>query len=131
MKMTLLAASALVSFSGFAQAAEACETKCKKACDKKTECAEKCDKEKKCDSKKECATKAEVTHFNVSGMTCTGCSKGLTAKLNALEGVSVKKVCHKSGSVDVVISEKATAEQVKSAIVANGFQVAAAAEKKG
>lgn len=131
-KMTLLAASALVSFAGFAQAA--CGTsKCATECDKtaKKECAEKCA------TKTECATKCaktdaamNVTHFDVSGMTCGGCSKDLTAQLNALEGVSVKKVCHKSGSVDVVIGDKATAQQVTAAIVASGFKIVTPAEKK-
>ena len=167
-KTTLLALSAMVSFSGFTQAAETCATKCATKVTAKTECATKCatkcaktaaakaaamtvsTKEEcatkcatktvcatKCASKEECATKCKsacvkteaakaamtVTHFNVSGMTCGGCSKALTTKLNALEGVSVKKVCHKSGCVDVVLSEKATAEQVKAAITAKGFKI--------
>ena len=188
-KTTLLALSAMVSFSGFAQAAETCATKCSTKVAAKTECATKCatkcakteaakaaamtvstktecatkcatkcakteaaraaamtvsTKEicaTKCATKEECATKCKtacakteaaamnVAHFNVSGMTCGGCSKALTTKLNALEGVSVKKVCHKSGSVDVVLSEKATAEQVKAAITAKGFKIVAPAKK--
>lgn len=123
------------------ECATKCATKCAKTAMAKKECATKCAKKTvcatKCATKEECATKCKsacvkteaakaamnVTHFNVSGMTCGGCSKALTTKLNAIEGVSVKKVCHKSGSVDVVLSEKATAEQVKAAITAKGFKI--------
>ncbi|MFC4995019.1 heavy-metal-associated domain-containing protein [Rubritalea tangerina] len=125
-KMTLLAASAMVSFAGIAQA-EQCATskKCKTACDsqKAAACEEKCETEcaDKCDSEK--AVAANTTHFNVSGMTCGGCSKKLTTALAAVKGVKVKKVCHKSGCVDVVLSDGATADQVKETITKAGFKI--------
>ena len=123
MKMTLLAASAMVSFAGAQTAAEKaeCASKCKTECsstaknDCKTECAK--------DGEKDCSP-AAVTHVNVSGMTCGGCSKKLTTALNAVEGVEVKKVCHKSGCVDVVLSNGATAEKVNEVITKSGFKVA-------
>lgn len=141
-KMILLALTSMVSFAGAQAATETATSKCKTACDKKAkaECATKCStKEAKecatkckteCDSaKKECATKANVTHYNVSGMTCGGCSKKLTTALSAVKGVEVKKVCHKSGCVDVVLSEGATAEQVQQVITKTGFKITP--EKKG
>ncbi len=142
-KLILLAVSMLVSFTGFAQAqAETaqksekakcgadCKKECcatagkKKCCAKKSECPADC--KKKC-----CADKANITHINVTGMTCGGCSKKLTKALTAVKGVEVKKICHKSGCVDVVLTEGATAAQVKEVITKNGFKVAPEKKTEG
>ena len=120
-KMTLLAASAMVSFAGAQTAAE--KTECASKC--KTECSSKSKKDCKTECEKKCSSAAAaVTHVNVTGMTCGGCSKKLTTALNAVEGVEVKKVCHKSGCVDVVLSNGATAEKVNEVITKSGFKVA-------
>ena len=125
--MTLLAASAMVSFAGAQTEAPAKKTECETKC--KTECSSKSKKKCGTDCKKACCTdKANVTHVNVTGMTCGGCSKKLTTALAAVKGVEVKKVCHKSGCVDVVLTDGATAAQVKEVITKNGFKVAT--EKK-
>ncbi|PQJ30201.1 hypothetical protein BSZ32_00540 [Rubritalea profundi] len=57
-------------------------------------------------------------------MTCGGCSKKLTTALAAVKGVQVKKICHKSGCVDVVLTDGATAAQVKEVITKTGFKIA-------
>jgi len=121
-KMTLLAASAMVSFAGAQSATNTA----------KTECASKCKIECSSEAVKECsADKANVTHVNVAGMTCGGCSKKLTTALAAVKGVEVKKVCHKSGCVDVVLTEGATADQVKQVIAKTGFKVAPEKKTEG
>ena len=150
-KLILLAATMLVSFAGFAQAQAAtvkntstekakCPADCtKKCCPKKEKCSTDCKKKccavkSKCPahSKKSCGVnKANVTHINVSGMTCGGCSKKLTTALAAIKGVKVKKVCHKSGCVDVVLSNGTTATQVKEVITKTGFKVAPKKKTKG
>ncbi|MEO1857138.1 MAG: heavy-metal-associated domain-containing protein [Rubritalea sp.] len=120
-KMTLLAATSMVSFAGAETTSPAAKTECK------TECATK----SKEDCMKACSTdKAIVTHFNVTGMTCGGCSKSLTTALTAIKGVDIKKICHKSGCVDVVLTDGATAAQVKEVITKKGFKIAPAKEKK-
>lgn len=158
-KIILLALTSMVSFAGVTTATETCDskskcstkktecaTKCKtKVCDSecstkgecKTKCKEACTKTEvamkkcgtKCDSKKECTSKTNITHFKVSGMTCGGCSKKLTSALAAVKGVEVKKVCHKSGCVDVILSKGATAAQVKKIIIKSGFKITP--KKKG
>lgn len=128
-KMILLAVTMLASFAGFAQADTT------KAVTKKAKCATECDLAKsKCpsDCKKDCCSKkASITHVNVTGMTCGGCSKKLNTALAAVKGVEVKKICHKSGSVDVVLSDGATAAQVTEVITKSGFKVAPEKEVKG
>jgi len=140
----------LVSFAGFAQAqadtakAATEKSKCSACCTKeccakkekcKTACKTKCNVAKsdcKKECKKECSSKkANVTHINVAGMTCGACSKKLTTALAAVKGVEVKKVCHKSGCVDVVLTEGATETQVKEVIAKTGFKVAPEKKTKG
>lgn len=66
----------------------------------------------------------ESVNLNVTGMTCSACSDKLTKELAATEGVTVKKVCHKSGNVCVVVDgEKANEEKVKATVAKAGFQV--------
>lgn len=43
----------------------------------------------------------ERVQYVVSGMTCGGCSSAVTKSLAAVEGVTVKAVCHKSGTATV------------------------------
>lgn len=119
--MTLLAASAMVSFAGAQTATKTDKTECAKKC--KTECPSTAKTKCAADCKKACCT-AEVTHVNVTGMTCGGCSKKLTTALAAVKGVQVKKICHKSGCVDVVLTDGATAAQVKEVITKTGFKIA-------
>lgn len=119
--MTLLAASAMVSFAGAETATKTDKTECAKKCI--TECASKTKSKCAADCKKACCT-AAVTHVNVTGMTCGGCSKKLNKALAAVKGVQVKKICHKSGCVDVVLTDGATAAQVKEVITKTGFKIA-------
>ncbi len=67
---------------------------------------------------------AERVTVPVSGMTCTSCTGKVTKALNAIEGVTVKTVCHKSAKavVDVVTSKSSRAAVVK-AITASGYKV--------
>lgn len=78
------------------------------------------------------AVTGEKVSVSVSGMTCGNCSGKLSKALEAVAGVTVQKVCHKSGHVDVVISGKASRKQVEETIVKTGYKVgttAAAAAK--
>ncbi len=98
------------------------DTKCEEAKCAKTECkdGDKCDAEAKTAAKENAA----MTKFAVTGMTCKACSGKITKALEGIEGVTVKKVCHKSGSVAVNIDEKKTNNAaVQAAIVTTGFKV--------
>ena len=62
--------------------------------------------------------------FVVTGMTCTGCSDKVTATLTAIDGVQVKKACHKSGNVAVNFDEKKTDKvAVLTALKSTGYGV--------
>lgn len=66
----------------------------------------------------------ESVNLNVKGMTCSACSDKLTKALSAVDGVIVKKVCHESGCVNVVVDgDKADAAKVKEAVLSTGFKV--------
>ncbi|BDS08992.1 hypothetical protein NT6N_40320 [Oceaniferula spumae] len=69
------------------------------------------------------AVTAERITVPVSGMTCGSCSGKVTKALNAIDGVTVKSVCHESGKavVDVETSKSNRAAVVK-AITASGFK---------
>ena len=58
---------------------------------------------------------AERVTVPVAGMTCGSCSNKVTEALNAVEGVTVQSVCHKSGKavVDVVADKSDRAAVVK------------------
>ena len=59
-------------------------------------------------------------------MSCGTCSDKLTSTLTNLDGVSVKKACHKSGNVVVNYDEAKTDKtKVQTAIASTGLTVAA------
>ncbi len=101
-----------------------------KSCDKEAKCATceqgKCSKEE-CKNGCKCEAKAVATpdaQFAVTGMTCKMCAKKVTEVLTAIEGITIKKVCHKLGTVSVDIDEaKTNKEAVATAINATGFKV--------
>lgn len=79
-------------------------------------------KEGKCDA---AGASAGSTTFVVTGMTCTKCSDKVNTALSAIEGVTVNKVCFKSGKVCVKLdAAKTDKAKVSEAITATGFIVA-------
>ena len=96
------------------------------------DCA-KCDKEtcqtKQCEKKASCTTcdsdqVANQINLSVTGMTCEGCSSKITKSLKATEGVTLHKVCHKSGHVVFTFDPaKTNKTKVISAINTTGFKV--------
>ena len=66
---------------------------------------------------------AERVTVPVEGMTCTTCTGKVTKALNAIDGVTVKTVCQKSGKavVDVDTAKSGRAAVVK-AITENGYK---------
>lgn len=109
---------------------------CEKSCDKTAKVCEKsCDKtaevcEKACDKsasacEKSCDKAANQTVFAVTGMTCGGCTDGITKQLAAMEGISAVSACHKSGHVSLVLDEsKMKKSDVMTAITKKGYKVA-------
>lgn len=83
-------------------------------------------KEGKCDAAGACdMASAGSTTFVVTGMTCTKCSDKVNTALSAIEGVTVNKVCFKSGKVCVKLdAAKTDKAKVSEAITATGFKVA-------
>lgn len=71
-----------------------------------------------------CGGKYELVSMNISGMTCGGCEKSVTAALVKMDGVqSVKKVCAESGVALVYVDPaKMKDKNVMTTAVANkGF----------
>ena len=123
--LLLLTTSSLFGLTALVSAdCKGCE---KGKCDATTCAKEGCSKEGckdgcACDTTAKAGT--ENVHFAVTGMTCDGCSKKVTADLSALEGVTVKKVCHKSGCTIVNFdTTKTTKEKIQQAITTSGFKV--------
>ncbi|MBK1855820.1 heavy-metal-associated domain-containing protein [Verrucomicrobiaceae bacterium 5K15] len=89
-----------------------------------------------CADKTECAAGAcdvasvaegqELHTYVVTGMTCGGCSGAVTKSVASVEGVTVKKVCHESGTATVVFDpSKVKASDVQAAIAKGKFAVTA------
>ena len=65
-------------------------------------------------------------NLNVSGITCGGCEKSIRNALMAREGVSEATASHETGIVVIEFDAgKITQEQLRQAIEAAGFDVAA------
>ncbi len=115
-----LTSLSLLGLSSFATAGPDCKT-----CDKTLAKA----KAGKCATSK-CATecdmeKGTMASYVVTGMTCGSCSNKVKKTLSAVEGVTVKKVCHKSGNVMVSYDPAKTDKaHVHAALVTTGFTVA-------
>ncbi len=63
-------------------------------------------------------------HFNIDGMSCGGCSSGLTKLLEAAPGVSAVSVSHEDNSGDVTIDETTTSRDAIVAIIEKaGYEV--------
>ncbi len=117
--LNTLTALSILGLTSFSNAAETCRKTCDKGAKKVSACAGKCSSET-CDLEA-----ADMTTFIVTGMTCSDCSGKLKTSLGAIEGVTVKKVCHKSGHVMVKYDEaKTDKSKVITAIAATGFKVA-------
>lgn len=117
-----ITSSIILAVSATTASAECCH-KTKAAC---TKCDDgTCDKEKCKTDCGECDSEAmAMTKYAVTGMTCKMCSGKITKALENIQGVTVKKVCHKSGTVAVNIDEELTnGAAVQEAIIANGFKV--------
>jgi len=121
--MKLLNTISMLSLFGFTSLASAQE-KCDSVCDKAAKVAkksEKCDTE--CET--ECDSDGAMKTYIVAGMTCSKCSDKVKASLGEMEGLTVKKVCHKSGKVMVSYDDaKIEDAKVTEAISATGFKVA-------
>lgn len=64
-------------------------------------------------------------YFLVTGMSCGGCSSGLTEKLKALKGVEVNKVSHETASAQLTYKTGETSPTaIISAIEKAGYAVA-------
>lgn len=84
-----------------------------------------------CADKSECATAVvaegqERHYYVVKGMTCGGCSGAITKSLAKVEGVTVQKVCHKSGCAVVDYDPaKVKSADVQAAITTGKFAITA------
>jgi copper ion binding protein len=108
--LTVVSVLGLSSFAFAQEAAKEAKAPCKAA---------KCDDGSDCD-----LASADSTKFVVTGMTCGSCSDKVKTALTAIDGVTVQKVCHKSGKVCVKIdSAKTDKSKVSEAITASGFKV--------
>jgi copper ion binding protein len=117
--LNTLTALSILGLTSFANAAETASKTCDKGAKKATACASEC-------SKYDCDMElASTKTFIVTGMTCSSCSDKVKTTLAAVEGVSVKKVCHKSGKVMVNFDgAKTDQSKVMTAISSTGFKVA-------
>lgn len=61
----------------------------------------------------------------VTGMSCTGCEQNVESALTKLEGVSRVEADHEGETVEVVVDENVSTEDVHAAIEQAGYDVAA------
>lgn len=113
-----LTSLSILGLSSFASAATDGKV-CDKTVAKAGKCATKCDTD--------CDTDCDMPSANyvVTGMTCGACSGKVKKTLAAVDGVTVKKVCHKSGNVMVSYDPaKTDKSKVQAALATTGFKVA-------
>ena len=108
--LTVMSVLGLTSFAFAQEAAKEAKAPCKSGV---------CKDGSDCD-----LTSANSATFVVTGMTCSSCTGKVSTALTAIEGVTVNKVCHKSGKVCVKIdAAKTDKSKVSEAITASGFKV--------
>ena len=67
---------------------------------------------------------AQTTSFKVAGMTCSGCESKLSKKFASIKGVTVDKVCAKSGHASVTYDPaKVKQADLAKAITDSGFEI--------
>ena len=67
---------------------------------------------------------AQTTSFKVAGMTCSGCESKLSKKFASIKGVTVDKVCSKSGHASVTYDPaKVKQADLAKAITDSGFEI--------
>ncbi len=132
MKTTIqcLTGAILLGFTHFALAGTPADCSRKNcATPTKADCAKACKSAKsgKCgDAAAKASQGLAKAHYVVSGMTCEGCSGAVTRKLAAIDGVTVKKVCHQSGCAVVNYDPKKVRKEAIAAAINQGkFKVAA------
>lgn len=120
-----LTGAILLGFAPIALAEASADCSRKKcATPTKAGCAKAC-KSDKCDDPAAKASQGRAkAYYMVSGMTCGGCSRAVTKKLAAIDGVTVKKVCHESGCAVVNYDpNKVRKEAIAAAINQGKFKV--------
>ena len=110
-----LTSLSLLSLSSLASAAEDCKT-CDPTLAKTGECSDGT-----CNTSE---TAENTAKYIVTGMTCESCSNKVKTTLAAVEGVTVKSACHKSGNVVVNYDQdKTDKSKVQTALASTGFTV--------
>ena len=67
---------------------------------------------------------AQTTSFKVAGMSCSGCESKLGKKFASIKGVTVDKVCAKSGHASVTYDPaKVKQADLAKAITDSGFEI--------
>ena len=66
----------------------------------------------------------ERKRMAVSGMSCTGCEQRVENALRALDGVTRVEADHEGGSVEVVVADGTTDDELASTIRDAGYDVA-------
>ena len=67
---------------------------------------------------------AQTTSFKVAGMTCSGCESKLSKEFASIKGVTVDKVCAKSGHASVTYDPaKVKQADLAKAITDSGFEI--------
>ncbi len=66
----------------------------------------------------------QTVHFDIRGMTCTGCEEHVKHAVNELPGIVDVQASYKEGSADVQFDRtKTTPEEIKAAIDKTGYKV--------
>lgn len=67
---------------------------------------------------------SDTVHFNVSGMSCDGCSKRLKESLMEIPSVKSVQASHETGAVDVTFFKDGfSASTIQTVIEETGFDV--------
>lgn len=60
---------------------------------------------------------------SVSGMSCSGCEQSVESALSTIDGVTRVDADHEGDTVEVVVDEAASGNDIRDAIEAAGYEV--------
>ncbi|MBQ8835512.1 MAG: sulfite exporter TauE/SafE family protein [Oscillospiraceae bacterium] len=65
----------------------------------------------------------EKRHFDIGGMTCSGCERAVERAVSRLDGVHSARADHQKGQLDVEFSPPCTPERIGNAVEKAGYEV--------
>jgi copper chaperone CopZ len=69
------------------------------------------------------AANETVLHFDVQGMSCSGCENAIVSKLTDMPAVTACTASHESGTAEVTVTDPSVQTAIAGAIVDLGYEV--------